>query len=106
LASLSTLSKAIQFAPGSKVANDSVISTLNQIQQILADHPETKIEVLVATNESGDEKQDMLLSQERGRALIASLVKGGLAFSRFSLTALTDKNLPVNTHKVEIQASS
>ncbi len=106
LESLGVLSTTIQFAPGSKVASESVTSTLNQIQRILTDYPETMIKVIVATNESGDEKQDLLLSQERGRTLIARLVNKGLAFSRFSLEALTDDQLPADTHRVEIQAHS
>ncbi len=106
LGSLGALSTEIRFAPGSKSVNDTMTSALNQIQRILADYPETMINVIVASNESGDGKQDMLLSQERGRTLIARFVNEGLAFSRLSLKALTDDQLPANSHRVEIQAYS
>lgn len=106
LRSLGILSEAIQFAPGSKSVNEAMSSSLMQIEQILADYPETMINVIVATNESGDNRQDMLLSQERGRTLIARFVNEGLSFSRLSLKALTDEKLPANSHRIEIQAYS
>jgi len=104
--SLATKSRDIQFAVNSNVIPEQMEPILIDISDILSSYDDTRIVVSVLTNESVDAKQDQLLSQERGRAIIARLVSLGIDFSRFSLEATSSSNDISISHAVNIQVQT
>ena len=96
-------SRELQFEPGSKSITDRMSLVLELVTEVLSVHDDALIVVAVATNESSILKQDLRLSQERGRAIIARLVSSGIDFSRISLDAISGDSISQNSHIVDIQ---
>ena len=102
-AEVSVVSAGLQFTTGSKSINDEMQPVIDRVIDILSGHDDSRITVAVATNESGIPEQDLRLSQERGRAIIARLVNNGIDFARISLDATSDDRISQNSHIVNIQ---
>jgi len=98
-------SAKIRFASGSKTISDQMGPVLRDISDVLSRDDDTQIKVSVTTNEGKDRRQNLRLSQERGRALIARLVAQGIDFSRFSLEAFDGGNSKVFFHTVKVEVS-
>ncbi|MFK7860283.1 MAG: hypothetical protein AB8B64_15795 [Granulosicoccus sp.] len=81
---------------------------LNEIFNTLTRYDDTQITVSVTTRESGNAREDLRLSQERGRAIIARAVSQGIDFSRLSLDAAhgTVEDDFDTSHTVKIKALS
>ena len=96
-------SRELRFEPGSKSITERMSLVLGLVIEVLSVHDDSLIVVSVATNESSILEQDLRLSQERGRAIIARLVGSGIDFSRISLDAISGDSISQNSHFVDIQ---
>jgi len=73
---------AISFAVGKSLLPKSAEMKLDEIVQVLKDHPEVRLEIRGYTDNSGNDLQNLQLSQRRADAVKAYLVKGGVDFGR------------------------
>jgi outer membrane protein OmpA-like peptidoglycan-associated protein len=99
---LAMLSSAIQFAPGSRVLDESMRKALEPMRKILDSYSKPAILVVVATNEFENKDRNRVLSQERGRAIIAQLVSQGLLFSQFSIVVSDSEEILPSSHTVAV----
>ncbi|MEE9322501.1 MAG: hypothetical protein V3U76_18815 [Granulosicoccus sp.] len=99
---LAMLSSTIQFAPGSRVLDETMRKALEPVRRILGSYSRPTILVAVATNEFKNKDRNRVLSQERGRAIIAQLVSQGLLFSHFSIAVSDSEEIPPNSHTVSL----
>lgn len=103
---LESKSAQIEFLAGSKRILSQANIALTEIFDILSLYDDVQITVAVKIADSGSVKQNLLLSQERGRAIIARGVSHGIQFSRFTLEVFNEKDDPENIHAVKIKAST
>lgn len=96
-------SAGLQFENNSKKVTELMQPSLKRLLAILSEHDDVRVVVAVATNETDNLKNDLRLSQERGRAIIARLVSNGIDFSRVSLDASSGPGIPDNSHVVKVQ---
>ncbi|MFK8081576.1 MAG: OmpA family protein [Granulosicoccus sp.] len=106
LDSLEEKSAKLQFGFGSRSISEQMDGVLTEIFGILIRYEDTLVTVSVETGESGNAEQNLRLSQERGRAIIARGVSQGIDFSRLSLEATQAENNRGVSHTVEISARS
>jgi len=104
LESLVDVSSQLSFATGSKSISSTAASLLFTISNMLSQYEDTDVVIAVTTSESNNANQNLKLSQERGRAIIARLVSQGVDFSRFSLDAQAGRVDDELTQLVQIQS--
>lgn len=77
-----SLPENITFAVDSSVVKSSLIGSLNTLATSMNDYPNTRIEVVGHTDNTGTVAYNQALSQSRARAVRGILVSGGVASSR------------------------
>jgi len=103
LESLASVSSQLSFATGSKLITSTAASLLSEVSDTLSLFENIEVVIAVATSESDNAKQNLKLSQERGRAIIARLVSQGVDFSRFSLDAKAGRMDAEQTQSIHIK---
>jgi outer membrane protein OmpA-like peptidoglycan-associated protein len=93
-------SARILFAPGSAALPGGAIPSLDQVVQILRDHPDLTIEIQGYTDDQGDQGMNQALSQRRADAVKAYLVKKGIDAGRL-LTRGYGESRPVAPNSTE-----
>ncbi len=76
--------KAVQFETGSAKLLQSSYKTLDEIAQIMRDHPEQKLRIGGHTDSIGDAGENLKLSEKRAKTCFDYLVSKGVAPSRMS----------------------
>ncbi len=72
----------IRFESGSTTIVDASLATLDQIAALLAEAPDTSVEVAGHTDADGDEAENQALSTQRAQAVVDALVQRGVATGR------------------------
>ncbi|NWJ50507.1 MAG: OmpA family protein [Bacteroidetes bacterium] len=90
----------IFFETGSYVLLDRSVSELNRLVELLKNNPTLKIMISGHTDNQGDDKMNITLSENRARAVVAFLIKAGITPSRLS-SAGYGKTLPVDTNDTD-----
>ena len=78
--------RRIEFEESSAVLGTATGPLLDELIQIAADCPDSRIEITGHTDGSGSEAANALLSQERANAVAAYFVAGGIASGRIGAT--------------------
>ncbi|MCB9195038.1 MAG: OmpA family protein [Flavobacteriales bacterium] len=76
--------KDVIFGPGEIVLSDSSKMALDQVIQVLNDHPKMVIEVVGYTDVSGIEEKNIILSNQRAHAVYTYLIQAGIDQARIS----------------------
>jgi outer membrane protein OmpA-like peptidoglycan-associated protein len=82
----------VYFSSGSTQLNAASLLSLNEIVDLLARNPQLNIIITGYADSSGDEMKNLLLSQERSRAVKKFLSQSGLEESRFITKFLGEKD--------------
>lgn len=72
----------IRFESGSTTIVDASLATLDEIAALLAQTPDTSVEVAGHTDADGDEAENQTLSTQRAQAVVDALVQRGVAAER------------------------
>jgi len=92
--------RRIEFEQSSAVLGTAAVPLLDELIQIVADCPGSRVEITGHTDSSGSEATNTALSQARANAVAAYLVAGGIAAGRISASGagsaqpLTDDRTP------------
>ncbi|MEE9453324.1 MAG: OmpA family protein [Paracoccaceae bacterium] len=79
-----SLPEDITFATNSAVVKSSLIGNLNKLAASMNEYPNTRIEVVGHTDNTGTSAYNQALSEQRARAVRGVLVSGGVSSSRIA----------------------
>ncbi len=79
-----SLPEDITFATDSAVVKSSLIGNLNKLAASMNQYPNTRIEVVGHTDNTGTSAYNQALSEQRARAVRGVLINGGVSPSRLS----------------------
>lgn len=95
----------IHFESGKAILKDESMKIIDQIVQLMSDHPDIVFSIEGHTDSDGNESSNMTLSEQRASAVKDSLVKKGIEDSRLSTKGhgesqpVTDNLSPVSKAK-------
>lgn len=92
----------LQFKKGSDVIQQSSFKELDNLADVLLQYPNIKIEVAGHTDNTGDPKANLQLSQARAEAVKAYLEKRGVAADRIRATGYGDQR-PIASNDQELE---
>ncbi len=90
----------IFFETGSYVLLDRSVSELDRLVELLKNNPTLKIMISGHTDNQGDDKMNITLSENRAKAVVAFLIKAGISPARLS-TAGYGKTMPIDTNETD-----
>lgn len=90
----------IFFETGSYVLLDRSVSELDRLVELLKNNPTLKIKISGHTDNQGDDKMNILLSENRANAVVEFLIKAGISPSRLSSSGY-GKTMPIDTNDTD-----
>lgn len=87
----------VQFESGKDIIKPSSFAILDNVVKVMQDNPEYKLDINGHTDNQGDDKMNMELSQKRADAVKAYLVSKGISASRLTATGFGE-TLPIGTN--------
>jgi len=90
----------IFFETGSYVLLDRSVSELARLVDLLKNNPTLKIKISGHTDNQGDDKMNITLSENRAKAVVAFLIKAGISPARLS-SAGYGKTMPIDTNETD-----
>jgi len=79
-----SLPEGITFPTNSAVVKSSLVGDLNKLSRSMNEYPNTRIEVVGHTDNTGTSSYNQALSEQRARAVRGILINGGVSSSRVS----------------------
>jgi OmpA-OmpF porin, OOP family len=91
------VSNGIRFDVGKASLRPESMGVLNEIYQMLNDHPEVSVSIEGHTDSDGDNDLNLKLSQERAETVMNKLISMGISASRLSSKGFGE-SMPINTN--------
>jgi len=104
LSVLSGLSARLKFEPAGFERTPRVQTVLDRIFDPLFLYADTRVEVIVNSNDLASPADNRDLSRSRGRVIVDYLTERGLATSRFVVVSEGGRGLAIGTHRVQMIA--
>ncbi len=96
-----TVSQRIQFETNKAILKDFSMITLNEVVRNMKEHPQvTLVEVGGHTDTDGDEDTNLMLSENRAKAVVAYLVSQGIDHHRLKARGFGE-TVPVKSNDTE-----
>ncbi len=97
-----TISDRIQFETGNAVLLPTSLPILNQVVKVMTDNPQILlVQIEGHTDNVGDEKENLLLSQQRAESVRAYLLSQGIAADRLRAMGFGER-IPVVGNDTEV----
>lgn len=87
----------IRFDVGKSSIRPESMGVINEVHNMMAEHPELKFSVIGHTDSDGDDASNMKLSEERATAVVNQLITMGIETGRFEARGMGESQ-PIDTN--------